>query len=117
MSRRALIGFLLACCGASAAAEPWHDDHANPAMGPMLRLGDSNWEIYRPRPCEQKIFDFGYLTDGLRATKTGLALRFQSAGPLTIDLRFDPITDHNDFIGPVHDMHIGAATLSLAFSF
>ena len=117
MSRRVLIGFLLACCGATAAAEPAHDDHANPALGPMLRLGDSNWQLYRPRPCEQQLFDLAYLTEGLRSTKPGIGLRFASAGPLTIDLRVDPISDRYDFIGPVYDMHIGATTLSFAFNF
>lgn len=117
MSRRTLIGFLLACCGTTAAAEPFHDHQSSSATEPMLRLGDTNWEIFRPMPCRQRIFDLAYLTDGLRAQKPGVGLRFQSTGPFTIDLRFDPISDRNDFIGPVYDRHIGATTLSIAFNF
>ena len=110
MSRRALIGILLACCFAPAAAEHWHGD-------PTLRLGDSNWELYRPRPCAQRLFDLGYVTYGLRAAKPGFGLRFRRTTSLEISLRFDPINDSGDFVGPVYDEHIGATTLTFAVNF
>jgi len=56
-------------------------------------------------------------TDGLRAAKPGFGLRFRSTRALTIDLRFDPITDANDLVGPVYDSHIGAAMLTFAVEF
>ena len=109
MSKHLLIGALL-FIGGTAAADP-------AAIDRVLRLGDSQWEFYRPHACEQKIFDLGYLTDGLRAAKPGFGLRFRSAHALTIDLRFDPITDPDDLFGPVYDSHIGATMLTFAVEF
>lgn len=109
MSKYVLIGLLLGVCGMAAADEP--------AIDRVLRLGDSHWELYRPHTCEQKIYDLGYLTDGLRAAKPGFGLRFRSMQSFTIDFRFDPIYDRNDFVGPVYDSHIGAAMLTFAVDF
>ena len=110
MSRCALIGILLACSFAPAAAEPLPGD-------PTLRLGDSNWKLYRPSPCKQELFDLGYVTRGLRTAKPGFGLRFQRKDALEISLRFDVINDHRDFVGPVYDEHIGATTLTFAVNF
>ncbi len=109
MSRHVLIGVLL-LIGGTAAADP-------AAIDRVLRLADSHWEIYRPDTCELRIFDLGYLTDGLRAAKPGFGLRFRSTRALTIDLRFDPITDPGDIFGPVYDSHIGATVLTFAVEF
>ncbi len=117
MSRRALIGLILTCCGAAATAEPAHDHFVNPAQGPVLQLADSNWAVFRPTACEQDFFDLSYMTDGLRSSKPGYVLRYRSSAELTIDLRVDLVNDRNDFIGPVYDEHIGATTLTFAISF
>ncbi len=109
MSKRVLIGVLLTVCGAAAA-----DDTA---LDRVLRLGDGHWELYRPLACEQKIYDLAYLADGLRSAKPGFGLRFRSTRSLTVDLRFDPINNRNDFIGPVYDSHIGATMLTFAVDF
>jgi hypothetical protein len=106
---------LLALSGAVASAEPWHSD--SETHDPTLDLGDSQWQIYRPKLCAQEIYDLGYLATGLRAAKPGFGLRFRSGAALTIELRFDPITDRQDFIGPIYDRHIGATTLSFAVNF
>lgn len=115
MLKRVLAGILLALGGAGASAEPWHD-HAE-APDPTLDLGDSQWQIYRPTLCTQEIYDLGYLATGLRAAKPGFGLRFRSGAALTIEFRFDPITDREDFIGPIYDRHIGATTVSFAVNF
>lgn len=109
MYRRLLVGLSIAICGAAAA-----DDTA---IDRILRLGDSHWELYRPQACEQKIFDLGYLTDGLRSARPGFGLRYRPGRALTVDLRFDPITDHRDFVGPVYDSHIGATMVTFAVDF
>ncbi len=109
MSKRMLIGVLLTLSAAAAADET--------AIDRVLRLGDSHWELYRPAACKQRIYDLGYLTDGLRSVKPGLGLRFRPSHALTVDLRFDPITDRNDVVGPVYDSHLGAAMLTFAIDF
>ncbi len=117
MSRRALIGFLLCCCGATAAADPADEHTLNPAQGPVLQLGDGSWELFRPAACEQDLFDLSYIADGLRSSKPGYVLRFRSSTAVTFDLRFDLVNDRDDFVGPVYDEHIGATTISFAISF
>lgn len=109
MFRYALIGIMLVhCCGpAIADAEDT----------PVLRLGDTLWELYRPKVCDQALFDLEYVTDGLRAGRPGLGLRYRRAESLELNLRFDLFSDYKDFVGPVYDPHIGATILSVAFHF
>jgi hypothetical protein len=57
------------------------------------------------------------MTNSLRAAKPGFGLRFRHAESLEINLRFDPINDRRDFIGPVYDAHIGATMVTLAVNF
>ncbi len=117
MLKRTLLGILLLTGGATAAAEPWHGYLETAASDPVLKLGASHWELYRPTARRQELYDLDYLMQGLRADKPGFGLRFRSTQKLKIDLRFDPITDSGDFVGPVYDRHIGATTLSFAVNF
>lgn len=117
MSKRALLGMLLLASGATAAAESWHGHGDDLAAYRAMQLGESHWELFRPQPCEQELYDLGYAMQGLRADKPGFGLRFRSRHSVTIDFRIDPITDHNDFVGPVYDRHIGATTLTFAVNF
>ena len=117
MLKRTLLGILLLSGGATAAAEPWHEHLDAPEQDPVMKLGESHWELYRPTACRQELFDLDFAMQGLRADKPGFGLRFRSTPMLTIDFRFDPITDSEDFVGPVYDRHIGAATLTFAVNF
>ena len=115
--RRAPIGVLLVFFGAAAAAEPLHPDAAAHEPARVFRLFDSNWELHRPQACELKPFDLGYLGAGSSAGSSGIGLRFRPQRSLTLQLRLDPVIDRDALVGPVYDAHIGAATLSLTFSF
>lgn len=117
MLKRTLLGILLLSGGTTAAAEPWHGHLDAPAQDPVMKLGASHWELYRPTACSQELYDLDYAMQGLRTDKPGFGLRFRSTQMLTVDFRFDPITDSGDFIGPVYDRHIGAATLTFAINF
>lgn len=109
MLKRALIGTVLVLCGGLAAA----DDEDNP----VLRLGDSHWELFRPQACKTALYDLDYMTNSLRAARPGFGLRFRGTAMLEINLRFDPINDRRDFVGPVYDSHIGATVLTFAVNF
>ena len=117
MLKRTLLGLLLTTSSMTAAAESWHAHNDDLSAYRTMPLGESHWELFRPQPCEQELFDLGYAMQGLRADKPGFGLRFHSTPAITINFRIDPITDRNDFVGPVYDRHIGAATLTLAVNF
>ena len=117
MFKRSLLGILLLTSGAHAAAESWHGHDDDLAAYRAMQLGESHWELFRPELCEQALFDLGFAMHDLRSDKPGFGLRFHSTRSFTIDLRIDPITDRNDFVGPVYDRHIGATTLSFAVNF
>ena len=117
MLKRALVGILLLSGGAIAAADPWHEQTGISLDDPVMKLGASHWELYRPAACGHELFDLDYAMQGLRADRPGFGLRFRFESALTIDLRIDPMTDSNDFVGPVYDRHIGATTLTFAVNF
>jgi hypothetical protein len=83
----------------------------------VVLLGDSGWQMFRPKTREQTPFDLTYLTHDLLAPRTGFGLRFQSSTRLTIDLELDPFTQSSRLIGPNYDFGIGATMLALRFSF
>jgi len=116
MSKRmagiALLGSLFT---ASAYAETPAD--ALFADAPVVRLGDSGWELFRPEERAQTLFDLTYLTSDLWSDRAGLGLRFHSSAHLTFDLRIDPFTQPRDMIGPVYDFDIGATMLALRIRF
>ena len=108
MSKRMWIGLLL-CLGASAAlAEPPQN---------AMRLGDSSWTLYRPDPRSPAIYDLDYFMEHLRSDVPGYTLRFSESLEFAFELKFAPLADHQDFIGPVYDMDIGATRLVFSFSF
>jgi hypothetical protein len=117
MLKRAMLGILLVTSGATAAAESWYGHGDDLAAYRAMQLGESHWELFRPAPCEQELFDIGYTMQGLRTDKPGFGLRFRSTRSLVIDFRIDPISDRNDFVGPIYDRHIGATTLTFAVNF
>lgn len=84
---------------------------------PVVLIGDSGWEFFRPACREQTLFDLTYLTSHLRSERAGLGLRFHSSQHLTLDLQIDPFTQTRNLIGPVYDIEIGATMLALRFSF
>jgi hypothetical protein len=53
----------------------------------------------------------------LRSDLAGLGLRFSGSEDFSLDLTLAPLADRGDFIGPVYDMDIGAARLTVSFSF
>ena len=55
--------------------------------------------------------------DRLRSHQAGLGLRFSPTRQLRFDLTVAPLTDRDDYIGPVYDMNIGATRLVLSISF
>lgn len=116
MSKRmagiALLGSLFA---ASAYAETPAD--AFYADAPVVRLGESGWELFRPEDRASTLFDLTYLTSDLWSDRPGVGLRFHSSPHLAFDLRIDPFTRPRDVIGPVYDFNIGATVLALRVRF
>ena len=53
----------------------------------------------------------------LRSDVPGYSLRFSESLEFAFELKFAPLVDRNDFIGPVYDMDIGATQLVFSFSF
>ena len=54
---------------------------------------------------------------GAIADQAGVGLRFSHSQYFRLNLTLSPLTDHDDYIGPVYDMDIGATRLSFTFSF
>ena len=111
MSNRILLGLAMALAATTALAE------APDTLRPAIQLGDSDWSLYRPAVTQPATYDIGYLMDGLRCDRPGYALRFKPSAEFSLDLRVSPMTDRNDFVGPVYDMDIGATRLVLSFNF
>ncbi len=111
MSNRVLLGLALALAAATALAE------APDTLRPAIRIGDSDWSLFRPAPTQPATYDIGYLMDGLRCDRPGYALRFEPNAAFSLDLHISPMTGRDDFIGPVYDMDIGATRLVLSFNF
>lgn len=115
MSKRIWIG-LLFCLGATTAyAEP--GEPASRGLQSEMQLGNSSWFLYRPPRRSPAIYDIDYMLDRLRCDLPGYALRFSDSPDFTFDLKFAPLLDSNDFIGPVYDMNIGATQLVFSFTF
>jgi hypothetical protein len=112
MSNRILIGLILAL---SAGGESGESGTTN--SHPTLRLGTSDWLLYRPQPREAQFHDLDYMMSRLRADQAGLGLRFSRSQYFRLNLTLSPLTDRDDVIGPVYDMDIGATRLSFTFSF
>lgn len=112
MSKRIWIGLML-CMGTAVA----HAELSRDVPQPEMRLGDSSWYLYRPEARSPEIYDIDYLTDRLRCELPGYALRFTDSVDFAFELRFAPLLDQDDFIGPVYDMDIGATQLVFSISF
>lgn len=110
MSKRMWIGLLLWLNVSSAFAEAPPSQHA-------LRLGDSSWYLYRPVPRDPAIYDLDYMMERLRSDLPEYTLRFSDSLEFAVELKFAPLMDSNDFIGPVYDMDIGATQLVFSFKF
>lgn len=115
MPKRILIGLILALSAGTAAGESGEPGTTN--SNPTLRLGDSDWLLYRPQPRVAQIHDFDYMMANLRSNQVGLALRFSGSGQFRLDLALSPVLDRADYVGPVYDMGIGATQLTLSFGF
>ena len=57
------------------------------------------------------------MAGGLRRDVPGYSLRFGESPDFAFELKFAPLMDRNDFIGPVYDSDIGATQLVFSFSF
>lgn len=112
MSKRIWIALAL-CLGSTAA----HAELEGDAPQPEMRLGDSDWYLYRPASRSPAIYDIDYLTDRLRCELPGYALRFGDSVDFAFELKFAPLLDRDDFIGPVYDMDIGATQFIFSFRF
>ena len=115
MSNRILIGLILALSAATAGGESGESGTTNSHQ--TLRLGTSDWLLYRPQPREAQIHDLDYMMCRLRADQAGVGLRFSQSQHFRLNLTLSPLTDHDDYVGPVYDMDIGATRLSFTFSF
>jgi hypothetical protein len=114
MSKRCALTslLLLSLSAASIADTPQHSD-----TSPVLPLGESGWEMFRPVHRSYTMFDYEYTTNDLRSDHSHLGFRFKTSSTLTLELRIDPLTRSSAMIGPVYDMDIGAAMFSLGFRF
>ena len=115
MSKRMWIGLFMCLGAASAHADL--PDRAAPESERSLRLGDSSWYLYRPDPRSPAIYDFDYMVESLRSDVPGYSLRFSDSLDFAFELKFAPLMDRNDFIGPVYDYDIGATQLVFSISF
>jgi len=115
MSKRIGIGLFLWLAACTVQADSLAGDEILSAN--TMQLGDSSWYLYRPTPRSPEIYDIDYMMERLRGDLQGFALRFSRSGDFALDIRFAPLSDRNDFIGPVYDMEIGATQLVLSFSF
>ena len=115
MSKRLLIGLILALSAGTAAGESGAPGTTN--SYPTLRLGDSDWLLYRPQPRVAQIHDFDYLMSNLRTNQVGLGLRLNASREFRLDLTLAPVVDRGDYVGPVYDMDIGATRFSLSWRF
>jgi len=115
MSNRILISLILTLFAGTAVGESGESGTTN--SHPTLQLGTSDWLLYRPQPREAQIHDLDYMMSRLRADQAGVGLRFSHSQYFRLNLTLSPLTDRDDFIGPVYDMDIGATRLSFTFSF
>jgi hypothetical protein len=115
MSNRILIGLILALSAGTAAGEPGEPGTTN--SNPTLRLGDSDWLLYRPPARKATMHDPDYMFEQLRSDQAGLGLRFSGSTHFRLDFALAPLIERADYIGPVYDMNIGATRLTLSFSF
>ena len=112
MSKRIWIGLLVYLGTASAFADP-----AAPESHHSMRLGDSSWYLYRPHPRSPAIYDLDYMVESLRSDVPEYSLQFSDFLAFTFELKFAPLVDSKDFIGPVYDSDIGATQLVFSFRF
>ena len=115
MFNRMLISLILTMSAATAGAES--GEPGTTVSNPTLRLGDSDWLLYRPQPRQAEVHDLDYMMSHLRSDLAGLGLRFSQSENFALDLTLAPLVDRSDFIGPVYDMNIGATRLTVSFSF
>ena len=115
MSKRMWIGLFACLAAASAAAAP--PERPAPESEHTMRLGDSSWFLYRPDPRSPAIYDLDFMVEGLRSDVPGYSLRFSDSLEFAFELKFAPLMDRSDFIGPVYDSDIGATQLVFSFSF
>lgn len=115
MSKRMWIGLFVCLVAASAHAGP--PDSAAPKSEHTLRLGDSSWYLYRPDPRSPAIYDLDFTVESLRSDVPGYSLRFSDSLDFAFELKFAPLMDRYDFIGPVYDSDIGATQLVFSFRF
>jgi hypothetical protein len=115
MFNRMLIGLILTLSAGMAGADS--GESGTTTSNPTLRLGTSDWLLYRPQPRQAEVHDLDYMMSRLRSDLAGLGLRFSGSEDFSLDLTLAPLADRGDFIGPVYDMDIGAARLTVSFSF
>jgi hypothetical protein len=115
MSKRILIGLMLALSAGAAAAGSGEPGTTN--LNPTMKIGDGSWLLYRPLPREIQVYDFDFMMARLRSNQTALGLRFSRSPHFSLDLTLAPLSNRVDFVGPVSDMDIGATRLVLSFGF
>ena len=115
MFNRILISLILTMSAGTVGAES--GETRTTMSNPTVRLGASDWLLYRPQPRQAEVHDLDYMMSHLRSELAGLGLRFSRSENFTLDLTLAPLADRGDFIGPVYDMDIGATRLTVSFSF
>ncbi len=115
MSNRILISLVLTLFAGMAAGESGDSGTTN--SNPTVRLGNGDWLLYRPQRREAEIHDLDFLMNRLRCDLSGVGLRFVGSDQFTLDLTMSPLTNGDDFVGPVYDMNIGATRLTFSISF
>ena len=118
MSKRiAGIALLLGLFATGVNAETPGNSSQWYADDPVILIGDSGWELFRPRHRSQEIFDLSYLTDDLRSRNPGYGLRFRSSAHLTFGLQIDLLAHSEELYGPIYDLNSRAAVFSVGFHF
>lgn len=115
MFNRILISLILMLSAGMAGAES--GESGTTTSNPTLRLGASDWLLYRPQPRQAEVHDLDYMMDRLRSDLAGFGVRFSRSEKFSLDLTTAPLADSGDFIGPVYDMDIGTTRLTVSFSF
>jgi hypothetical protein len=118
MSKRmAGIAVLLGLLATGASAETLERASYTDANDRVFSIGESDWELFRPKYRALEKFDLAYMTDDLRSKHTGYGLRFHSSSHVTFNLQIDLLAHSEELYGPIYDMSSGATVFSIGFSF
>ena len=117
LKRSTWMASLLLLLGSTAAADSHYRASDLDSDTKVLSLGQTGWELFRPAHRELTMFDIEYLTHTLRSNHVGVGIRYHTSKQVAFDFTFDPLSHSEDVYGPIYDMNVGAAVVSIGFSF